>query len=156
MWNCGTGVQVGSCTAQMLGISAGTCGSGRGVEEVWGRCEGRKLWDREGAAVQSTEAHLLVQVLGQHVDLPLVAAGVALVPEFQLGYHLQEWGRGGGGRAPAGLSPAGVGEGRGGGVLQLGYHLQEWGRGGRGYSSNREGVLSPPSIKHICGLPPGS
>ena len=40
--------------------------------------------------------HLLVQVLGQHVDLLLVAAGAALVPELKLGNHLQETWRGGG------------------------------------------------------------
>ena len=34
--------------------------------------------------------HLLVQVLGQHVHLPLIATALALVPELQLGNDLEE------------------------------------------------------------------
>ena len=59
------------------------------------------MWSKYGAGAKggscgagrccraATEAHLLVQVLGQHVDFLLVAAGVALVPEFKLGNNLQ-------------------------------------------------------------------
>ena len=34
--------------------------------------------------------NLLVQVLGQHVHLPLVLAALALIPELQLGDHLHQ------------------------------------------------------------------
>ena len=35
------------------------------------------------------DAYLLIKVLGQHVDLVLIAAALALVPELQLRNHLQ-------------------------------------------------------------------
>jgi hypothetical protein len=49
--------------------------------------EGGQLGSQLG---QMEGSHLFVQVLGEHVNLLLVLTRVALVPELQLGNHLQE------------------------------------------------------------------
>ena len=63
-------------------------GSGDGHVDVGGLV-GRELGELGAELGQVQRGDLLVEVLGQHVDLLLVAAGRAFVPELELGNDLR-------------------------------------------------------------------